>query len=65
MLGRDVIELLESGCSLVIPLVTADGRPPPGAGWALSIGDDGRRARVLVSAADVEALDHDAGAALG
>jgi hypothetical protein len=65
MLGGDEIELLESGCSLVIGLVSADGRPHDGRGWALSMSDDRRHARLLVGASDIEALGHPPGVVTG
>jgi hypothetical protein len=65
MLGSDVIDLLESGCSLIVGLVTADGQPRAGRGWALSIAADRRHARLLLAAADVDGLGHAPGAPIG
>ena len=65
MLSSDVVDLLHSGCSLVVGLVTAAGRPQTGRAWGLSLADDHRTARVVLSAADVASLGHLAGARLG
>lgn len=65
MLGGDEIELLESGCSLIIGLVTVDGQPRAGRGWALSVSADRRHARLLVGAADIQGLGHAPGAPMG
>jgi hypothetical protein len=65
VLGSDVIELLESGCSIVVGLVTASGRPHAGRGWALSLSDDGSTGRVIVGAEDIAALGRPDGSPLG
>ena len=58
MLDAGVIELLESGCALIVGLVTAEGHPVAGRGWGLTLGDGGTRGRVLVGPADLELLGH-------
>ena len=58
MLEQGVIELLESGCALVVGLVTAEGHPLAARGWGLRLADGGARARVLVNPVDLERLGH-------
>ena len=53
----DTIELLESGCALIVGLVTSAAAPFATRGWGLTIDPAGGSARLLVTAADVAALD--------
>src|SRR5688500_10059786 len=58
MLEERVVELLESGCALVVGLVTAGGLPLAGRGWGLTLAEGGVRGRILVDPADLAALGH-------
>ncbi|MCU1501721.1 MAG: uncharacterized protein JWM12_1075 [Ilumatobacteraceae bacterium] len=66
-LEPDTIDLLESGCALIVGLVTANGAPFATRGWGLTLADAraDARARLLVTAADVVALGHPDGALAG
>jgi hypothetical protein len=46
----DIIELLESPCSLIVGTVDADGLPDATRGWGALALDDGARIRLLLSA---------------
>jgi hypothetical protein len=65
MLDERVIELLESGCGLIMGLVTAGGRPLAARGWGLTLAGQGQRGRILVGARDLEALGHGWPSAVG
>jgi len=65
VLEADVVELLESGCALVVGLVTASGLPLASRGWGLDLLESHERARVLVNARDVAALGHPEGGLVG
>jgi hypothetical protein len=65
MLEERVIELLESGCGLIVGLVTADGRPLAARGWGLALAEGSQRGRVLVGARDLETLGHGWEATIG
>jgi hypothetical protein len=58
LLEQGVIELLESGCALIVGLVTADGNPLAGRGWGLTLHDGGTRGRILVNPLDLARLGH-------
>lgn len=53
MLDTDVVELLESGCSLIVGTVDDQTQPEAARGWGLQVLGDGTSLRVLV-AADAE-----------
>ena len=61
MLEPDVVDLLESGCGLVIGLVTADGKPLATRGWGLDVLDGGERARVLLGTEELARLGYPPG----
>jgi hypothetical protein len=65
MLEADVVELLESGCALVVGFVTLDGAPYATRGWGLTLLEEARTARLLVGTADLAALGHRQGGLLG
>ena len=56
-LEPDTIALLESGCALIVGLVTPSGSPLATRGWGLTIGVGGEPSRLLVTAADMTALE--------
>jgi hypothetical protein len=58
MLDERSIELLESGCGLVVGLVAPDGRPVATRGWGLDLAEGCERARVLLGAASFEAVGY-------
>ena len=49
MLDTDVVELLESGCSLIVGTVDEHARPEATRGWGLEVLAGGASLRVLVS----------------
>ena len=57
MLGADVVELLESGCGLIIGLATPDGTPIACRGWGLTVHPGGTRVTVLADADDLAEID--------
>ncbi len=48
MIGSELVELLESPCSLIVGTVGPDGTPDASRAWGLEVLDD-RRLRVLLS----------------
>jgi hypothetical protein len=57
VLDGDMRGLLESGCSLVVGLLSASGAPFATRGWALDVLDpEGGTARLLTGAGDLERL---------
>ena len=50
MIEPDIIELLESPCSLIVGTVDADGLPDATRGWGAQALDGGVRIRLLLSA---------------
>ena len=60
-----MIELLESGCALIVGTVTATGAPCAGRGWGLRIGADGTSAHLLLDAAIIPKLGHEGDAFVG
>lgn len=65
MLQADVVELLESGCALIVGLVTARGLPCASRGWGLTFGKGGERARLLLPTSDIQSLGHPDGGLAG
>jgi hypothetical protein len=63
MLEPDVIDLLESGCAMLVGLVTASNKPFATRGWGLEVLDGGTRARVLVGSQDLDRLGYSNGGA--
>ena len=61
MLEADVVELLESGCGLLIGLVTAAGKPLAARGWGLTVLSDGTRARILLGGEELGRLGYPPG----
>jgi hypothetical protein len=59
VLDGDHIELLESGCALIIGFVTAGGWPYASRGWGFTIAGDGAPARLLVPECDVVQMSQD------
>jgi hypothetical protein len=62
MLEPDVVDLLESGCALLVGLVTASRTPFATRGWGLEVLAGGTRARVLVDTDDLDRLGYADGA---
>ena len=58
MLEPDVVDLLESGCAMLVGFVTAAGTPFATRGWGMQVLDDGTRARVLVGRDEVAKLGY-------
>jgi hypothetical protein len=57
--GRETIEYLESGCSLVVGTVAADGEPHACRGWGLRVPvPEVDRLHLVLDAADTVALDN-------
>jgi len=55
----ETIEILESGCSLVVGTVASDGEPFAGRGWGLTVtGPDDGRVRLVLDKADTGTLDN-------
>ncbi|HUP71885.1 MAG TPA: hypothetical protein VM282_02445 [Acidimicrobiales bacterium] len=50
MIEPDIIELMESPCSLIVGSVDADGLSDATRGWGLHVEDGGTRVRLLLSA---------------
>src|SRR4051812_6786460 len=62
LLDEEVIALLESGCALIVGLVTASGVPHATRGWGLDLIDRGTRARLLLVSSEIPALGFPPGA---
>lgn len=56
-LEPEMIELLESGCALIVGLVTPSVTPLATRGWGLTIGTGDEPSRLLVTAADIAGLE--------
>ena len=57
MFSEEMVAFLESGCSLILGTVGADGAPHAGRGWGLDVVDPATgRVRLLLDAADAGTL---------
>jgi len=65
MLEPDVIDLLESGCGMLIGFVTAEGMPFATRGWGMTVLDEGTRVRMLVGRAEMARLGYPPGGEVG
>jgi hypothetical protein len=61
MLEPDAVDLLESGCAMLVGFITASGTPFASRGWGLQVLDGGTRARVLVGSDEVARLGYPPG----
>jgi hypothetical protein len=50
VIDPDIVELLESPCSLIVGTVAADGLPDATRAWGTRVLDDGARLRLLLAA---------------
>jgi hypothetical protein len=58
MLEPDAVDLLESGCGMLVGFITAAGTPFATRGWGMKVQDDGTRVRVLVGRDEVARLGY-------
>lgn len=65
VLEADMIELLESGCGLIVGMVTSQGAPLAARGWGLSVLEGGRAARILLASAQPAVLGYPSGGEAG
>ena len=60
MLDDETVELLGSGCALIVATVTAEGAPHAARGWSLEVVDEGSptRLRLLLDADDEVSIEN-------
>jgi hypothetical protein len=62
-MDAEMVALLESGCALIVGMVTPSGAPFAGRGWGLTVAVGGRSGRLLVDSSTIPALGHAPGQA--